>query len=171
MQSRAYIGRFNFKGGDQQKRVGQLSGGERGRLHMAKTLIAGGNVLLLDEPSNDLDVETLRALEDALAEFPGTVLHLQAELSGQLRHRFETGDRVGSDAFEALRQQRQILVNLLDAGITLIGRILIGAERRKGEALDGLWPGRLGVGAVHAGPEHQCECRDGNGDDEALFVH
>ncbi|HRF13266.1 MAG: energy-dependent translational throttle protein EttA [Candidatus Accumulibacter phosphatis] len=72
--ARAYIGRFNFKGGDQQKRVGQLSGGERGRLHMAKTLIAGGNVLLLDEPSNDLDVETLRALEDALLEFAGSVL-------------------------------------------------------------------------------------------------
>jgi sulfate-transporting ATPase len=74
MPSRAYIGRFNFKGGDQQKMVGQLSGGERGRLHLAKTLIAGGNVLLLDEPSNDLDVETLRALEDALLEFAGCVL-------------------------------------------------------------------------------------------------
>jgi len=74
MPSRAYLGRFNFKGGDQQKIVGQLSGGERGRLHLAKTLIAGGNVLLLDEPSNDLDVETLRALEDALIEFPGCVL-------------------------------------------------------------------------------------------------
>ncbi len=72
--ARAYIGRFNFKGGDQQKFVGQLSGGERGRLHMAKTLIAGGNMLLLDEPSNDLDVETLRALEDALLEFAGSVL-------------------------------------------------------------------------------------------------
>ena len=72
--SRAYIGRFNFKGGDQQKHVGTLSGGERGRLHMAKTLIAGGNVLLLDEPSNDLDVETLRALEDALLEFAGCVM-------------------------------------------------------------------------------------------------
>lgn len=72
--SRAYIGRFNFKGGDQQKIVGQLSGGERGRLHLAKTLISGGNVLLLDEPSNDLDVETLRALEDALLEFAGSVM-------------------------------------------------------------------------------------------------
>ncbi|MEN7528907.1 MULTISPECIES: energy-dependent translational throttle protein EttA [unclassified Cupriavidus] len=72
--SRAYIGRFNFKGGDQQKTVGSLSGGERGRLHMAKTLIEGGNVLLLDEPSNDLDVETLRALEDALLEFAGCVM-------------------------------------------------------------------------------------------------
>ena len=72
--SRAYIGRFNFKGADQQKLVGNLSGGERGRLHMAKTLISGGNVLLLDEPSNDLDVETLRALEDALLEFAGCVL-------------------------------------------------------------------------------------------------
>ena len=71
IQSRAYIGRFNFKGQDQQKMVGSLSGGERGRLHMAKTLLQGGNVLLLDEPSNDLDVETLRALEDALLEFPG----------------------------------------------------------------------------------------------------
>ncbi len=71
IQSRAYIGRFNFKGTDQQKIVGNLSGGERGRLHMAKTLLQGGNVLLLDEPSNDLDVETLRALEDALLEFPG----------------------------------------------------------------------------------------------------
>ena len=74
MASRAYAGRFNFNGGDQQKKVGQLSGGERGRLHLAKTLIAGGNVLLLDEPSNDLDVETLRALEDALLEYAGTVL-------------------------------------------------------------------------------------------------
>lgn len=74
MSSRAYLGRFNFKGGDQNKIVGQLSGGERGRLHLAKTLIAGGNVLLLDEPSNDLDVETLRALEDALLEFPGSVM-------------------------------------------------------------------------------------------------
>src|SRR5690606_14457666 len=74
MQSRAYIGRFNFKGPDQQKHVGSLSGGERGRLHLAKTLLSGGNVLLLDEPSNDLDVETLRALEDALLEFPGCAL-------------------------------------------------------------------------------------------------
>ncbi len=74
MPSRAYLGRFNFKGGDQNKLVGKLSGGERGRLHLAKTLIAGGNVLLLDEPSNDLDVETLRALEDALLEFAGCVL-------------------------------------------------------------------------------------------------
>ncbi len=74
MPSRAYIGRFKFKGGDQQKIVGNLSGGERGRLHLAKTLIQGGNVLLLDEPSNDLDVETLRALEDALLEFAGCVL-------------------------------------------------------------------------------------------------
>ena len=74
MPSRAYLGRFNFKGGDQQKIVGTLSGGERGRLHLAKTLLAGGNVLLLDEPSNDLDVETLRALEDALLEFAGCAL-------------------------------------------------------------------------------------------------
>lgn len=72
--ARAYLGRFNFKGSDQSKIVGKLSGGERGRLHLAKTLIAGGNVLLLDEPSNDLDVETLRALEDALLEFAGCVL-------------------------------------------------------------------------------------------------
>jgi sulfate-transporting ATPase len=72
--ARAYIGRFNFKGGDQAKIIGQLSGGERGRLHLAITLISGGNVLLLDEPSNDLDVETLRALEDALLEFAGCVL-------------------------------------------------------------------------------------------------
>ena len=72
--SRAYCGRFNFKGSDQQKIVGQLSGGERGRLHLAKTLVSGGNVLMLDEPSNDLDVETLRALEDALLEFAGCVL-------------------------------------------------------------------------------------------------
>src|SRR5512135_2561019 len=71
--ARAYIGRFNFKGADQGKIVGQLSGGERGRLHLAQTLISGGNVLLLDEPSNDLDVETLRALEDALLEFAGSV--------------------------------------------------------------------------------------------------
>ena len=74
MQSRAYLGRFNFKGPDQQKLVGNLSGGERGRLHLAQTLITGANVLLLDEPSNDLDVETLRALEDALLEFAGCVL-------------------------------------------------------------------------------------------------
>jgi sulfate-transporting ATPase len=72
--ARAYLGRFNFKGADEQKLVGNLSGGERGRLHLAKTLISGGNVLLLDEPSNDLDVETLRALEDALLEFAGCVL-------------------------------------------------------------------------------------------------
>jgi ATP-binding cassette ChvD family protein len=72
--SRAYIGRFNFKGADQQKIVGQLSGGERGRLHLAKTLMDGGNVLLLDEPSNDLDIETLRALEEALLEFPGCAM-------------------------------------------------------------------------------------------------
>ncbi len=74
MHTRAYLGRFNFKGTDQQKRVGELSGGERGRLHLAKTLLSGGNVLLLDEPSNDLDVETLRALEDALLECAGTVM-------------------------------------------------------------------------------------------------
>jgi sulfate-transporting ATPase len=74
MPSRAYLGRFNFKGNDQQKLVGNLSGGERGRLHLAKTLAVGGNMLLLDEPSNDLDVETLRALEDALLEFAGSVL-------------------------------------------------------------------------------------------------
>ena len=72
--SRAYLGRFNFKGGDQQKFVKDLSGGERNRLHLAKTLKQGGNVLLLDEPTNDLDVETLRALEEALLTFPGTVL-------------------------------------------------------------------------------------------------
>ncbi|WP_397572122.1 energy-dependent translational throttle protein EttA [Silanimonas sp.] len=74
IQSRAYIGRFNFKGQDQQKMVGSLSGGERGRLHLAKTLLQGGNVLLLDEPSNDLDIETLRALEDAVLEFPGCAM-------------------------------------------------------------------------------------------------
>ena len=74
MPSRAYLGRFNFKGQDQQKLVGSLSGGERGRLHLAATLLKGGNVLLLDEPSNDLDVETLRALEEALLEFAGSVL-------------------------------------------------------------------------------------------------
>ncbi len=74
MPSRAYLGRFNFKGADQQKLVGTLSGGERGRLHLAKALLRGANVLLLDEPSNDLDVETLRALEDALGEYAGTVL-------------------------------------------------------------------------------------------------
>ncbi|KGQ64831.1 ABC transporter ATP-binding protein [Gallibacterium anatis 7990] len=72
--SRAYVGRFNFKGVDQQKRVGELSGGERGRLHLAKLLQRGGNVLLLDEPTNDLDVETLRALENAILEFPGCVM-------------------------------------------------------------------------------------------------
>ncbi|MCB1616063.1 MAG: ATP-binding cassette domain-containing protein, partial [Pseudomonadales bacterium] len=72
--SRAYIGRFNFKGNDQQKRVGDLSGGERNRLHLAKLLKQGANVLLLDEPTNDLDVETLRALEEAILNFPGTIL-------------------------------------------------------------------------------------------------
>ena len=72
--SRAYVGRFNFKGVDQQKRVGELSGGERGRLHLAKLLQTGGNVLLLDEPTNDLDIETLRALENALLEFPGCAM-------------------------------------------------------------------------------------------------
>ncbi len=71
MNSRAYCGAFNFKGGDQQKKVGLLSGGERNRVHMAKLLKSGGNVLLLDEPTNDLDVETLRALEDALEDFAG----------------------------------------------------------------------------------------------------
>jgi len=74
MPARAYLGRFNFKGTDQSKQVGQLSGGERGRLHLAKTLLQGGNLLLLDEPSNDLDVETLRALEDGLLEFAGAVM-------------------------------------------------------------------------------------------------
>lgn len=74
LNARAYLGRFNFKGGDQQKRIDQLSGGERGRFHLAKTLASGGNVLLLDEPSNDLDVETLRALEEALLSFAGCVL-------------------------------------------------------------------------------------------------
>jgi energy-dependent translational throttle protein EttA len=74
VQSRSYIGRFNFKGSDQQKRVGELSGGERGRLHLANTLKQGANVLLLDEPSNDLDIETLRALEDAILSFPGCAL-------------------------------------------------------------------------------------------------
>ena len=72
--SRAYLGRFNFKGSDQQKRVGDLSGGERNRLHLAKLLKSGGNVLLLDEPTNDLDVETLRALEEALLAFAGSAL-------------------------------------------------------------------------------------------------
>ncbi len=74
VSSRAYVGRFNFKGSDQQKRVGDLSGGERGRLHLANTLKQGANVLLLDEPSNDLDIETLRALEDAVLAFPGCVM-------------------------------------------------------------------------------------------------
>jgi sulfate-transporting ATPase len=74
MPSRSYLARFNFRGADQQKAVGQLSGGERGRLHLAKMLMSGANVLLLDEPSNDLDVETLRALEEALLEFAGSVM-------------------------------------------------------------------------------------------------
>ena len=72
--SRAYVGRFNFRGNDQQKRIGELSGGERNRVHLAKLLKAGGNLLLLDEPTNDLDVETLRALEEALLEFPGAAM-------------------------------------------------------------------------------------------------
>ena len=71
MSSRAYVGSFNCKGSDQQKRVSQLSGGERNRLHLAKTLCEGGNLLLLDEPTNDLDVDTLRALEDAIEAYPG----------------------------------------------------------------------------------------------------
>ena len=71
LNSRAYLSSFNFRGTDQQKKVGLLSGGERNRLHLAKTLMSGGNLLLLDEPTNDLDVDTLRALEDALLEFPG----------------------------------------------------------------------------------------------------
>jgi ATPase subunit of ABC transporter with duplicated ATPase domains len=74
MPSRAYLGRFNFKGGDQQKKVGQLSGGERNRVHLAKTLTEGGNVILLDEPTNDLDIETLQNLEDALEQFAGCVV-------------------------------------------------------------------------------------------------
>ena len=74
VNSRAYVGAFNFKGPDQQKRVGQLSGGERNRVHLAKLLKSGGNVLLLDEPTNDLDIETLRALEDAVLEFAGCVI-------------------------------------------------------------------------------------------------
>lgn len=74
MPSRAYVSRFNFKGVDQQKRIGQLSGGERNRVHLAKLLKSGGNVLLLDEPSNDLDVETLRSLEEALLGFPGCIV-------------------------------------------------------------------------------------------------
>ena len=74
MPSRAYVGRFNFKGSDQQKQVGELSGGERNRLHLAKLLRKGGNVLLLDEPTNDLDVETLRALEEALLSYAGSAM-------------------------------------------------------------------------------------------------
>ncbi|HCS71013.1 MAG TPA: energy-dependent translational throttle protein EttA, partial [Rhodospirillaceae bacterium] len=74
MQSRAYVAQFNFKGGDQQKKVGQLSGGERNRVHLAKMLLSGANVLLLDEPTNDLDVDTLMALEESLGDFAGCVL-------------------------------------------------------------------------------------------------
>ena len=74
INSRAYVGRFNFRGNDQQKLIGELSGGERNRVHLAKLLKAGGNLLLLDEPTNDLDVETLRALEEALLEFPGSAM-------------------------------------------------------------------------------------------------
>jgi energy-dependent translational throttle protein EttA len=74
MASRSYVGRFNFKGGDQQKRVGELSGGERNRLHLAKLLRSGGNVLMLDEPTNDLDIETLRALEEALLSYAGVAI-------------------------------------------------------------------------------------------------
>jgi ATPase subunit of ABC transporter with duplicated ATPase domains len=74
INSRAYVGRFNFRGNDQQKHIGELSGGERNRVHLAKLLKAGGNVLLLDEPTNDLDVETLRALEEAILEFPGSAM-------------------------------------------------------------------------------------------------
>jgi ATPase subunit of ABC transporter with duplicated ATPase domains len=74
LNSRAYVSRFNFRGSDQQKRVGDLSGGERNRVHLAKLLVEGCNVLLLDEPTNDLDVETLRALEEAVLDFPGCVV-------------------------------------------------------------------------------------------------
>ena len=105
MPSRAYIGRFNFKGGDQGKQVGNLSGGERGRLHLAKTLMTGGNVLLLDEPSNDLDVETLRALEDALLEFPGCALVISHDRWFLDRICYAHPGRRGRFAVELLHRQ------------------------------------------------------------------
>src|SRR5688572_29677912 len=103
MPSRAYLGRFNFKGADQQKKVANLSGGERGRLHLAKTMISGGNVLLLDEPSNDLVVETLRALEDALLEFAGSVLVIS--------HYRWFLDRSATDTLASERESKVTLFN------------------------------------------------------------
>ena len=103
--SRAYLGRFNFKGNDQQKLVGNLSGGERGRLHLAKTLAAGGNVLMLDEPSNDLDVETLRALEDALLEFAGSRDGDQPRPLVPRPHRHAHPGREGDSQVDLLRRQ------------------------------------------------------------------
>ena len=105
MPSRAYLGRFNFKGPDQQKLVGQLSGGERGRLHLAATLLKGGNVLLLDEPSNDLDIETLRALEEALLEFAGSVLVIFARPLVPRSHRDAHSRLRRRLALDVLRRQ------------------------------------------------------------------
>ena len=103
LPSRAYVGRFNFKGTDQGKRVGELSGGERGRLHLAKLLQVGGNMLLLDEPTNDLDVETLRALENALLEFPGCAMVISHDrwfLDRIATHILDYGDEGKVEFFE-----------------------------------------------------------------------
>jgi ATPase subunit of ABC transporter with duplicated ATPase domains len=166
--SRAYIGRFNFKGGDQQKNVGNLSGGERGRLHLAKTLMTGGNVLLLDEPSNDLDVETLRALEDALLEFAGCAMiishdrwfldrictHILAcrgrfamellrrQLPG-IRGRQEEAPRRGRRQAEAHPLQADHALRAIDAGSLFRKRLDRPAQRQAG-AQHRRQPGRAG---------------------------
>lgn len=121
LPSRAYVGRFNFKGSDQQKRIGELSGGERNRVHLAKLLKAGGNVLLLDEPTNDLDVETLRALENALLEFPGCLLVISHDrwfLDRIATHilDYESGGKItfypgNFSEYEAWKQQRLAIQN------------------------------------------------------------
>ena len=137
MPSRAYCGRFNFNGGDQQKKVGMLSGGERGRLHLAKTLIKGGNVLLLDEPSNDLDVETLRALEDALLEFAKPVVtefgSLHSQCAAQIQKVIELYPEIAVWSPEQIRRD----IEGAQAGPRPRRRVLADAGQRQ-ELLDGV---------------------------------